>query len=303
MPIRARKLLTIVCCAVPTLLGAQNPPPSAEAKTADSLLAAKNFERAFDAFAALTRRDSTSARYWYQLGMAAASLRRYDRGATAFERSTTLLPNIAATYNAAAMHARLGHADQAFTWLARAVSQGFGDQKLLETDDDLASIRSDKRFEKIVYDATHAPTPCATDPERRKFDFWIGDWTVMTAGGTVVGSSVVQSINGGCSLLENWTAARGSTGKSLNSFNPIVSKWQQYWVDQNGGVTEYRDSEWKNGALSFQARSTRPDGTPLLQRLTFSAVSDSVVRQHGERSLDDGKTWATTFDFYYHRRR
>ena len=303
MTIRATRRLAIVCCAVPAILAAQNPRPSAEAKTADSLLAAKNFERAFDAFDALIRRDSTSARYWYQLGMAAANLRRYDRGAAAFERSTTLLPNLAATYNAAAMHARLGHSDQAFTWLALAVRQGFGDQKLLETDDDLASIRGDKRFEKIVYDATHAPTPCATDPERRKFDFWIGDWTVMTAGGTVVGSSVVQSINGGCSLLENWTAARGSTGKSLNSFNPSVSKWQQYWVDQNGGVTEFRDSEWKNGALSFLARSTRPDGTPLVQRLTFSALSDSVIRQHGERSLDDGKTWATTYDFYYHRRR
>lgn len=300
---RSTIVLALACCAAPVALRGQNPNLATEAKTADSLLSAKSYERAFDAFDALTRRDSTSARYWYQLGMAAASLHRYDRGARAFEKSTTLLPNIAATYNAAAMHARLGHSDQAFALLTLAVRQGFGDEKLLKTDDDLASIRGDERFQKILYDATHVPTPCANDPERRKFDFWVGDWTVTTAGGTVVGSSVVQVINGGCSLLENWTSARGSTGKSLNSFNPSIAKWQQYWVDQTGGVTEYRDSEWRNGSLSFLAHSVQPAGAPVLQRLTFSAISDSVVRQHGERSTDDGKTWSTTYDFYYHRRR
>ena len=298
---RIRIVLVLFCSALPVAVRAQS--LASEAKTADSLLSARSYERAFDAFDALTRRDSTSARYWFQLGMAAASLHRYDRAAASFEKSTTLVPNIAATYNAAAMHARLGHSDQAFTWLALAVRQGFGDQSLMKTDDDLASIRADKRFEKILYDAAHAPTPCVSDPERRKFDFWVGDWTVTTAGGTVVGSSVVQSINGGCSLLENWTAVRGSTGKSLNSFNPAVSKWQQYWVDQTGSVTEYRDSEWRNGALSFLAHSSQLNGTPQIQRLTFSAVSDSVVRQYGERSTDSGKTWSMTFDFYYHRRR
>jgi tetratricopeptide (TPR) repeat protein len=296
-------LLGTLSCAVPVLLCAQNAKRSADAKAADSLLAAQSFERAFAAFDSLTRRDSTSARYWYQLGIAAAGVHRYDRGAEAFAKSTTLLPNIAASYNAAAMHARLGHTDEAFSWLTTAVRQGFSDEKLLRTDDDLASVRSDKRFEKILHDATHAATPCADDPERRKFDFWAGDWSVTTAGGTNVGSSRVEVINGGCSLLENWTSARGSTGKSLNSYNPATSKWQQYWVDQTGGVTEYRDSEWQNGSLSFVATGMQSNGTPVLQRLTFSALSDSVVRQHGERSTDAGKTWTTTYDFYYHRRR
>jgi tetratricopeptide (TPR) repeat protein len=297
------RLLAAVCWLSPALLGAQGAGPSADARTADSLLTAGNYERAFSAFDALVHRDSTVARYWYQLGMAAANLHRYERGAEAFAKATMLVPNMIATYNTAAMHARLGHSDEAFSWLTTAVRQGFSDEKTLKTDDDLASIRADKRFEKILYDATHAATPCAADPERRKFDFWAGDWTVTTAGGTVVGSSSVQVINGGCSLLENWTAARGSTGKSLNSFNPATGKWQQYWVDQTGGVTEYRESEWHGGAVSFFARAQPANGSPLLQRLTFSALSDSVVRQHGERSIDDGKTWTTTYDFYYHRRR
>ena len=287
--------------ALPLVLFAQASSP--EARVADSLLKAHNYERAFAAYEAITKRDSTDAQHWFQLGIAAASLRRYDRGAVAFAKSTALRPNIAATYNAAAMQARLGHTDSAFAWLTLAVQQGFGNETLLRTDDDLASIRGDKRFETIVFNATHAPTPCATDPERRKFDFWVGEWDVTTAGNTPVGKSSIQIINGGCSVLENWTSMRGGTGKSLNSFNPNISKWQQYWVDQSGGVIEYRDSEWHGNSLSYFTRSTQADGKTVIQRLTFTPLTDSTVRQHSERSTDDGKTWVTTYDFYYHRRR
>src|SRR5689334_19615052 len=53
------------------------------------------------------------------------------------------------------------------------------------------------------------PTVCVNDPERHRFDFWIGEWNVTTQGGTTVGSSVIQSVSGGCALLENWSSASG----------------------------------------------------------------------------------------------
>jgi hypothetical protein len=87
----------------------------------------------------------------------------------------------------------------------------------------------------LVSAASHPPGPCASDPDRRKFDFWIGDWDVTTSGGVQTGKSSVQSIAEGCGLLENWTDLRGGTGKSLNTFNPVEKRWQQYWV--GGGTT------------------------------------------------------------------
>src|SRR5258706_15239012 len=42
-----------------------------------------------------------------------------------------------------------------------------------------------------------APTPCANDPERHRFDFWIGECTVTTKTGGVAGSSVIESVSGG----------------------------------------------------------------------------------------------------------
>ena len=73
-------------------------------------------------------------------------------------------------------------------------------------------------------------------------------------------------------------------------------------IGQGGAVTEYRESEWHDGSLSLVARPTAASGQPV-QRLTFTPINDSTVRQHGELSKDGGSTWTTSYDFYYHRRR
>jgi opacity protein-like surface antigen len=147
------------------------------------------------------------------------------------------------------------------------------------------------------------PASCAASADRHRFDFWIGEWQVTTMDGHVVGASSVQAMAGGCGLLENWTASNGTTGKSLNAYNPAVKQWQQYWVGQGGAVTEYRESEWHDGSLSLIARSTGSSTqTAPIQRLTFTPMNDSTVRQHGEMSADGGVTWTTTYDFSYHRR-
>jgi hypothetical protein len=149
-----------------------------------------------------------------------------------------------------------------------------------------------------------APTPCADAPERHRFDFWIGEWDVTTKGGTRVGGSVVQSVSGGCALLENWTSARGGQGKSLNAYNPAVGQWQQYWIGQDGNPTEYRESTWTGASIALRAHAPAAGTTPASElRLTFSPVDSATVRQLGERSTDAGTTWVTTYDFYYHRRK
>lgn len=152
---------------------------------------------------------------------------------------------------------------------------------------------------------TPAPAPCRTDPERRLFDFWVGDWDVTPSGAAVVvGTSSVQVVSGGCALLENWTSARGGQGKSLNAYNVAEQHWQQYWIGQDGSVVEFRDSEWRDGSVTFLARFAAHDTTPAtVMRLTFTPRPDSTVRQHGEQSTDGGATWKTQYDFIYRRRR
>jgi len=149
-----------------------------------------------------------------------------------------------------------------------------------------------------------APTPCADVAERHRFDFWIGEWEVTTKGGTRVGSSVVQSVSGGCALLENWTNAQGGQGKSLNAFNPAAGQWQQYWIGQDGNPVEFRESTWAGGSIVFRAHAPAAGTTPATeQRLTFSPIDSATVRQLGEQSTDGGTTWKTTYDFYYQRKK
>jgi hypothetical protein len=151
--------------------------------------------------------------------------------------------------------------------------------------------------------ATPAPTPCMADSNARRFDFWVGEWDVTPAGDTaVVGHSVVQIVSGGCALLENWTASNGSQGKSLNSYNASLDRWQQFWVGQNGGVTEYRDSHWDGSTLIFEAHSRNSKGN-FEQRLSFTPIDSNTVRQLGEISTDGGTAWSVGYDFYYHRRK
>jgi hypothetical protein len=149
-----------------------------------------------------------------------------------------------------------------------------------------------------------APIPCANAPERHRFDFWIGEWDVTTSAkkdGSKGGSSVIQSVSGGCALLENWTSIKGGQGKSLNAFNPLVHEWQQYWIGQDGNVTEFRTSHFNGTSLSFL--TDNGPGPNLIGRLTFTPIDSDLVRQHYESSGDSGKTWTTVYDLYYHRKR
>lgn len=147
-----------------------------------------------------------------------------------------------------------------------------------------------------------APEPCAADSNARRFDFWIGDWDVQTPQGQPAGRNVIERVSGGCALLENWTAPNGSTGKSLNTWNRRLRRWQQYWVGQFGDVTEFRESEWVGPSLVYYADDALPDGSAIRRRLTFTPIARDTVRQHGERSADGGRTWTTEYDLRYVRR-
>lgn len=144
------------------------------------------------------------------------------------------------------------------------------------------------------------PPACPTIEARREFDFWIGEWEVRLADGTLAGSSHVESILGACVLLENWSGAGGSSGKSFNYFDPEGSEWRQLWVDALGGHMDYHGS-FMRGAMRFEGGNVRPDGTTSLMRMSFTPLDDGRVRQFIEESKDDGATWATWFDGYYSR--
>ena len=94
---------------------------------------------------------------------------------------------------------------------------------------------------------------------------------------------------------------QGGTGKSFNSYNAETGAWQQNWMDESGDVSNFEDGHVVNGVLSFVARKVNPAGHKFLSRLTFFDLGPDEVRQFGEQSDDDGKTWGVRYDFDYQR--
>lgn len=145
--------------------------------------------------------------------------------------------------------------------------------------------------------------PCSTDTTYRQFDFWIGEWEVYGSNGKA-GNSKIELILDSCIILENWISARPPyAGKSFNTYNSANKQWQQTWVDNSGGSTEYLRGHGGKGMIIFYAdKNTGQDGKNFLRRLTFYKLSNDKVRQHGERSDDEGKTWTTEYDLEYRRK-
>lgn len=147
------------------------------------------------------------------------------------------------------------------------------------------------------------PERCQEQPEWRQLDFWIGTWDVVHPDdGRQRGVNVVEPMLNGCALLENWTAARGGTGKSLNFYDPQRRTWRQVWVDSFGNVLDYRAGEFRDGAMRFTGITIGPAGDTTFQKLTFHHVATDTVRQVFESSPDREGPWTHDWEGIYVRR-
>ena len=151
--------------------------------------------------------------------------------------------------------------------------------------------------------ATQAMTMPCDNAQNREFDFWLGRWEVTNAAGTLAGHSRIESILGGCVLLENWDSPSGVSGKSFNLFNATTGQWEQFWVD-NSGSRLHLVGGLHEGSMVLEGAQEKADATTGVvqrERITWTPHADGSVRQHWETSVDEGKTWKTGFDGLYRR--
>lgn len=150
-----------------------------------------------------------------------------------------------------------------------------------------------------------AKSPCQTNPAFRQFDFWLGEWEAFAKNGKKAGDSKIELILDSCVILENWTSTSyGYKGKSFNTFNTATSKWQQTWVDNSGSITYYSDGEFKDGKMILTTKNEKQqDDSVKILRMTFSKINNDTVRQFGQSSIDEGKTWRIDFDLEYRKKK
>lgn len=271
-------------------------------QAADSLLQHQDWPAAANAYDALTRQEPKNGRYWYRLGAAHYGMKHYREAVDAWTRAEAIGHNPVVMYNLGVGYALLDDKDRAFEWLDKAVTAGFQQEGQFQQDADLSTLRGDPRYAALAARIHAATAPCESRAESHQFDFWIGEWDVKNPQGQLAGHSRIEQILGQCVLLENWTGTQGGSGKSFNSYDTASGTWRQFWVDDQGTVTEFTDGMYKDGAMRFLTYSKATDGSEILGRLSFHNLSPDRVRQWKERSVDGGKTWTTDYDFLYERK-
>lgn len=248
----------------------------------------------------IVKAEEKNAGAHYRLGVSLLNLDRAKDAQPHLETAMNISPNAIFAFALARAYARNGGKGQMYGVLEKSIPLGGISATSINNEKDFAAFKAEPKFIDYVKKLDAAANPCKARPEFREFDFWIGEWLPKNPQGVTVGTSSIQLILGDCIIFENWDTP-ASSGKSFNLFDTRDNKWHQTWVDARGTMTHYVGG-LQDGKMVLISESVS-NGKKTLNRMTYSKLAEGNVRQHGESSVDDGKTWTTTFDFTYVRKK
>jgi tetratricopeptide (TPR) repeat protein len=244
-------------------------------------------------------------RLWLRLAKSEQELGQLDQALGTMEEGLKAgVPPVFAEFLIATIYAQKNEREKAFAHLQRALDAGYNQPEQLAAEPRFGSLRGEARFAKLREQAEHNLKPCAGTPENRQFDFWLGQWTVETTeGGVPAGQSRIELILGDCVVEENWQSdGNPYSGKSYNTYNAALKRWEQYWVDNSGGSIFFYGG-LRDGVMDYWTDAMpQPGGPPLQRHLQFFKLGPDKVRQFSQGSTDGGKTWKPEYDFTYIRK-
>lgn len=256
---------------------------------------------------ALVRDRPQDAQAWVRLGVSLQGAGRYADSVRPLEEGARLGAPAAGPVQLrlAKAHARAGDVPRALLSLRKAADGGFGGVAQVDQDADLAPVRADAGFAELRAAIDRNARPCAFRPESRQLDFWVGEWDVTQTGapaGVNASRSRIESVENGCVIAELYETPGGYAGRSYNAYDAHRKRWEQFWVDNVGGLHHYV-GQLREGNMYYEAEFVPPGATaPARARMTFFNQGKDEVRQLGEQSTDGGKTWTVTYDLTYRRR-
>lgn len=303
MAVKTLRALTLALLFV-TSLSAQAPAgpavtPEMRAE-ANGFYQKQDWQNAAAAYEKIVVIEDANAGAHYRLGLSLLNLNNNAAAQPHLEKAFAISPNPFFAMALARVYARTGNKDKAYEVLDKILAMGGIAPETLEAEKDFAAFKDETRFKEFVHKSDLAVNPCKASPNFRQLDFWIGEWDAKNTQGVTVGSSSIQLILGQCVIFENWTTPV-SSGKSFNIFDATDGKWHQNWVDDRGTNTHYV-GELKDGKMVYVAETVK-GGVKTLAKMTFSKLPNGDVRQFGENSTDEGKTWTTAFDLLYVRKK
>jgi hypothetical protein len=152
---------------------------------------------------------------------------------------------------------------------------------------------------------TRADSPPARDCPReanQPLTFWLGQWDVY-AGDHLEGHSAIESILGGCAIVEHWREPTGAEAFELFYFEPHSHLWKQVLVSDQamkpGGLKERTLIYASPDTVRFQGTLWPAPDRQVLDRSTVRKLDGGRLGQIIEQSKDGGQTWIPVFDAVY----
>jgi hypothetical protein len=140
---------------------------------------------------------------------------------------------------------------------------------------------------------------CTSSEEFNDFDFWLGSWDVFDPAGNQVGTNKIEKHEDGCLIMETWAGAGGSSGMSLNYYNPVRDEWRQLWVSAGEYAIDYTGG-MVDGAMVMVGELYNYGSDETFDfRGSWSENGDGSVRQFFEQYNDETGMWETWFDGRY----
>jgi tetratricopeptide (TPR) repeat protein len=308
------RLLVICLILVSGIVTAQSGKKGKSTATiqqADSLFMLRDWNGSVPVYEAVLKSQPNNSLAWNRLGFSYHNLSNYDRALASYQKSLEYKPNpgleTVVQSRLARVYALKNEKDKAFQSFDRAIQLGYSNLNELDTQQEFNNLKGDARFADVVKRANINAYPCMGNEQARQFDFWIGEWDAYVRGtNNLAGHSKIEMASGGCMILENWTSVGSPfSGKSMNFVDPVSGKWKQIWVGsgQATNATEFLNGEYREGAMRFEFETTTAQGAKQLVHFHFYNEGPDQVRQFHETSLDAGKTWTTTYDFTYKRKK
>ena len=157
------------------------------------------------------------------------------------------------------------------------------------------------------------------EPEARAFDFWIGSWDVLNRNRRPDGTRFyptgratnrIYPVVGGCGIVEHWRGhaiGRFIVGFSLRAWDPASEDWRLVLLWPTTGAPSFGELRGTfrhgRGEFSFERENPQdPEGEPIVNRFTFSDITEDSLRWHNATSRDGGQTWAGSWIMEFTRR-
>lgn len=249
------------------------------------------------------KQSAESAETWRRAAVDSRNSGNFEAAATALARAEKLgLSPASVSLEKARLWTVRGDPDAAAAELRALLAGGFSSVTVIRNDTVLSQLRGAAAFEAVMAEMEKLAYPCAHEERFRAFDFWIGEWDVHLANGTLAGRNTIQSQQQGCVLTENWLSASGGTGQSINFIDGATGEWVQVWNDAAGTQIDIRGGITDDGMLLEGTIHYLGNETTFPFRGLWTPMPDGRVRQFFEQSNDEGTNWSPWFEGFYTRR-